>query len=236
MTTDTLKRAEVQRMMQRSVTHRFVLDNISWETYDRLLREVGQRHIRLTYDEGELEIMTLSFAHEQYGEFLASLLMMLTLELSIPMRSGGSTTLRRKIKRKGLEPDKCFWFQHESRMRLRKKWRPDRDPPPELALEIDVTRSWLDRMGIYAALGVAEVWRWNGRSLRVYYLDPQGKYRVAEASPLFPFLPLDGLVRFLVLGENEDQTTVRQRFAAWVRTEVLPRYQAWRQRGKNYGK
>jgi Uma2 family endonuclease len=223
-------------MLQRSVTHRFLLDNISWETYDRLLREVGQRHIRLTYDEGELEIMTLSFAHEQYGEFLASLLMLVALELSVPMRSGGSTTLRRKIKRKGLEPDKCFWFQHESRMRSRKKWSSDRDPPPELALEIDVTRSWLDRMGIYAALGVAEVWRWNGKSLRVYHLDAQAKYRVVEQSQLFPFLPVEGLVGFLVQGEREDQTSVRQSFAAWVRAEVLPRYHAWKQRSKKNGR
>src|SRR4029077_1035643 len=90
-----------------------LLENITWGTYERLLREAGERHIRMTYDNGDLEIMTLSFGHENAGEVLGRLIDTLTLELNIPLRSGGSTTLKKKLKRKGLEPDKCFWIKNE---------------------------------------------------------------------------------------------------------------------------
>src|SRR4029453_17777135 len=71
-----------------------LLDNISWETYERLIREAGERHVRMTYDDGDLEIMTLSLGHEHFGELLASLVLILAMELSLPFSSGGSTTLR----------------------------------------------------------------------------------------------------------------------------------------------
>jgi Uma2 family endonuclease len=211
-----------------------LLDNISWETYERLIREAGERHVRMTYDDGDLEIMTLSLGHEHFGELLASLVLILAMELSLPFSSGGSTTLRRRMKRKGLEPDKCFWFQHERSMRGKMKWRAVKDPPPDLALEVEITRSALNRMRIYAALKVPEVWRCNRKMLRVYRLNDQGVYAPQEESALFPFLPMAELHRFL--RSDEDQLTLLKRFADWVRSEVLPRYQTWRQRGKKNGK
>jgi Uma2 family endonuclease len=96
--------------------HHILLENITWETYERLLREAGERHIRMTYDNGDLEIMTLSFGHENAGEIIGLLIRALALVLSIPLRSGGSTTLRKKLKRKGLEPDKCYWIKNEKTM------------------------------------------------------------------------------------------------------------------------
>ena len=211
-----------------------LLDNISWETYERLLREAGERHVRMTYDNGDLEIMTLSFAHENAGELLAALILVLALELGLAFTPGGSTTLRRKLKRKGLEPDKCFWFQHAGAMRGKAKWRAEKDPPPDLALEIDISRSSLNRASIYAALRVPEVWRYNRKTLRVFRLTAEGTYRVEAESGLFPFLPVDELVRFLKGPRAEDHLTMLQRFRDWVRAEVLPRYDAWRrQRRKN---
>src|ERR1700722_2115196 len=90
-----------------------LLDNISWETYEALLDEMGESQVRLTYDNGSLEIMTLSLRHERYGSWIGRLIEMLTFELDIPIGSGGSTTLKRKLKKKGLEPDECYWIQHE---------------------------------------------------------------------------------------------------------------------------
>jgi Uma2 family endonuclease len=89
-------------ILQPSIERCMLLENVSWETYERLLR-----HIRMTYDNGDLEIMTLSFGHENTDTLIGRFIETLTLELDIPMRSGGSTTLRRKLKRKGLEPDEC---------------------------------------------------------------------------------------------------------------------------------
>src|SRR5437879_4371161 len=90
---------------------RIVLDNISWHTYETFLREFDERPIRITYDEGSLEIMTVSLGHERFGCFLARMIGVLTLELYFPLVSGGSTTLKKKLKLKGLEPDECFWIK-----------------------------------------------------------------------------------------------------------------------------
>jgi Uma2 family endonuclease len=106
-----------------------LLENITWQTYERLLREAGERHIRMTYDNGDLEIMTLSFGHENADKLIGRFIETLTLELNIPIRSGGSTTLKKRLKRKGLEPDECYWIKNEKSMRDKTKWDAEKDPP-----------------------------------------------------------------------------------------------------------
>src|SRR5256885_179871 len=104
--------------------------------------------------------MTISFGHENLGCFLGKLVLALTLELGLPLANAGSTTfVRRKMKR-GLEPDQCFYIAHAPEVRGKTKIRLAIDPPPDLAIEIDVTSSSVDRMGIYAKLRVPEIWRW----------------------------------------------------------------------------
>src|SRR6185312_2381520 len=136
---------------------RIVLHNISWPAYEALSADVGASHIRLTYDEGDLEIMTLSFGHENAGEWLGRLIFFLALELQIALCSGGSTTLKAALLKKGLEPDKSFWIKDERAMRGKKEWNPLVDPPPDLVVEVDISRSVLDRLAIYAALAVPEI-------------------------------------------------------------------------------
>jgi Uma2 family endonuclease len=221
---------------QRYPLEYLLLENISWETYDRLAREAGKRHIRFTYDQGDLEIMTLSFAHEHWGDVLAQLIVVLALELSLPYCSAGSTTLRRKLTKQGLEPDHCFWFQNERRMRGRQQWKARRDPPPDLALEIEVSRSALNRMRIYAGLRIPEVWRVNRRMFKVYHLTKRGSYEVRDESTCFPFLCTAELLPFLKRHEGEDQMTLLQCFREWINAEVRPRYEAWKHRSKKNGK
>jgi Uma2 family endonuclease len=202
---------------------RIVLDNISWNAYETFLREFDERPIRLTYDEGSLEIMTLSLGHERFGCFLARMIGILTLELTLPLVSGGSTTLRKKLKLKGLEPDKCFWIKNAARMRGKKQFHFRRDPPPDLAIEIDVTRSSLDRMGIYAALGIGEVWRFKGKTLRVYCLGANGKFKVRSRSAIFPVVPMEKILHFMRQLPNEDENDLIRAFTTWVRAEVVAR-------------
>src|SRR3954462_2349671 len=102
--------------IHKRVEQRIVLHDVSWLAYETLLHEIGQRHVRLTYDDGVLEIMTLSFGHENAGEWLGRLIFFLALELQVPLCSGGSTTLKEALRKKGLEPDKCFWIRHEAAM------------------------------------------------------------------------------------------------------------------------
>lgn len=199
-------------LQKRAITHRFLLENISWETYERLLRELKDRHVRLTYDDGDLEIMTVSYAHEGAGDFLGVLVRHLALELHMPLRGGGSTTLRRRLNKKGLEADRCFWLRHEPAMRGKKQWRARQDPPPDLALEIEISRSALNRVKIYAALRVPEVWRYDGKHLRAFLLNETGKYEASEQSLAFPGIPLEQLARFVQKSRQMDETELLMEF------------------------
>jgi Uma2 family endonuclease len=190
----------------------------------------------MTYDNGDLEIKTLSFGHEKTGRLIGRFIGMLTLVLNAPIESGGSTTLKKKLKRKGLEPDECFWIKNERAMRGKTKWEVKRDPPPDLVVEVDVSRSSMNRMGIYAALGVLEVWRYKGKRLRVYELV-KGKYREVQVSPSFPYLPMARVNEFLHLARSVDETTLLREFESWVRQDVLPLAEdAPRSNGKKSGK
>jgi hypothetical protein len=92
----------------------------------------------------------------------------------------------------------------------------DVDPPPDLSLEIEISRSALDRMEIYAALRVPEVWRWNGETLSVHLLGTRGTYRASKRSKAFPFLPLDDFASFLTRSDLTE-TKLKRAFRAWVR-------------------
>lgn len=209
--------------VREKVEQRIVLHDISWQGYENLLREIGDRHLRLTYDNGDLEIMTLSFAHENAGEWLGRLVFFLALELNIAICSGGSTTLRKALRKKGLEPDKSFWIKHEQQMRGKKEWDVLSDPPPDLAVEVDITSSSLDRMSIYAALHVPEIWRYDGSTFNVLVLGPGGAYKEKTKSLAFPMLPLKEFARFLRELGSTDEIQLIQSFTAWVRANMAPK-------------
>src|SRR4051812_48635155 len=86
----------------------------------------------------------------------------LSEELGIPVVAGGTVTMTRRRKQRGLEPDNCYWIANAAAVASLRRIDLRRDPPPDLVIEVDVTSSSLDRMGIYAALGIAEVWRLDG--------------------------------------------------------------------------
>jgi Uma2 family endonuclease len=201
---------------------RILLHDVSWQTYETLLKEFDGRPIRITYDRGELEVMTLSHGHESYAELFGRLILALTEELNIPLHSGGSTTFKRKAKKKGLEPDKCYWIQNELFMRGKKDFDIHSDPPPDLAIEIDITHSSLDRMAIYAALGIPEIWCFDGQSLQVYHLGRGRKYRRVDRSLAFPFLPPAEVLRFLRASDTQGETSLGRSFRLWVREKLMP--------------
>ena len=196
----------------------FVISDTDWTTYTRLLRAFAERpSVRLAYDRGNLEIMRPLFEHDRPAALLARFVIILTEELGLPLASGGSTTLRRRRKQRGLEPDKCFWIRNEPRVRANRRIDLRVDPPPDLAVEVDVTRSSLDRMGIYAALGVPEVWRLDAPTLTIQVLGADGRYAESPASLAFPSLTAADLLRFLALLGQIDENAICARFRAWVR-------------------
>ncbi len=208
----------VQSQQQPRAGQRFLLHDISWSAYEAFLSALGDRPgLRLTYDGASLEFMTILPPHEILKKTLGRLVEMLCWELQIPIKSGGSFTHKREDRQKGLEPDECYWIQNEPVVRGKRDIDLTRDPPPDLALEIDITRSSLDRLSIYASLEVPEVWRFDGQSLSVYLLQAAGEYRLSEKSSAFPFLPVHELVRFMQFDEKTGELAQLQSFVAWIR-------------------
>ncbi len=197
-----------------------VLDNVSWQFYERLLAEIGNRPIRVTFDEGSIEIMPPLAEHEHPSRAIGALAQILAVELNIPMSCYGSTTFRREEKQKGLEPDDCFYIANESRVRGMKDFDPTVLPPPDLVIEVDITRRSIPRQPIYAALGVPEIWRYDAKGLAVLLLRDDGKYERDEASRAFPFLPMLEFEKFVKRMEFEEQTSVLREFRDWVKTLV----------------
>lgn len=167
--------------------------------------------------------MAPSFYHENYSRLICRLIQTLTVELQIPLVSGGGTTFRREDLQRGLQPDECYYIAHASEVRGQSEIDLSTAPPPDLAVEVDVTRSSLNRQGIYASLGVPEIWRFDTRRLQVYLLKRRGAYRLSKTSSAFPFLPMDDFAKFLVSGVNIDETEQAIAFAEWVRNDIAPR-------------
>src|SRR5215216_7161905 len=149
-----------------------LLQGISWEVYEALLRELGDQNLRLTYDSGELEIMSPIPEHESWKKLFARMIEIISLEMNIPMWPLGSTTFKQKNLKKGLEPDEGYYVANEAAVRWKKRLDLRRDPPPDLVVEIDITHRAVDREIIYAALGVPEIWRFDGRRLTCLHLRP----------------------------------------------------------------
>lgn len=194
-----------------------VLYNISWSTYEAILRDNDNPGTRFTYDRGMLEIMSPSRGHERLKKLIGRMIHTMTEELEIPIRSAGSTTWKSEIRQQGLEPDECYYVANESRVRGRDEIELGVDPPPDLAVEVEITSSWIDKMPIYAGLGVPEVWRCDGTTLHVAQLQPDGTYALQEQSPSFPFLPLAEIPRFLDQRNATDETTLIRSFRQRVR-------------------
>jgi Uma2 family endonuclease len=199
-----------------------LLPAVDWRTYSRLLRVFAEQPgVRLTFDRGELEIKCPSMAHDGDGRFVGDVVVVLTEELALPLKRGGSTTLRRRLKQRGIEADECFWIANAQRMAGVRRLDLRTHPPPDLAIEIDVSHSSLDRFSIYAALGVPEIWRLEGDTMSFYVLDAAGAYDSAAASLSFPLVTPADLPPFLEQARQAgDENAVMRQFRAWIRQRI----------------
>ncbi|MHC0064998.1 Uma2 family endonuclease [Nostoc sp. UIC 10890] len=198
---------------------RTVLHNISWETFEALLRDTGEdRGSRFAYDCGVLEIMTPLFEHENPKSNFGNFIIALAEELGIEVRSAGSTTLKRKISKRGIEPDTCYYIQNELAIRGRQTLDLETDPPPDLAIEIDITSSSVNKFGIYSALGVTELWRYDGQDLKFYQLI-EGQYVECNFSIAFPIVSVSEISRFIEQSKSMGEIALLKSFRAWVRNK-----------------
>jgi Uma2 family endonuclease len=192
-----------------------LLRDTSWRTYVSLRDADENARVRMTYDRGDLEILSPSKPHERLGHLIGRFIDIWTLEKRILIQGCRTTTFRRKDLRRGLEPDNCYYVQHEAVVRNREEIDLTIDPPPDLAIEIDVTSKSIDRLPIYAALGVPEVWRWDAELLYVLRLNANGDYVEIDASQTLRGFPIGRMMELLRLRTSSNETTLLRRFQRW---------------------
>ena len=196
---------------------RIVLHDISWETYERLLTDhTDSSSPRFTYDRGELEILGPSAEHEIANRTLALLVELVAEELSIEVTNVGSMTFKRHDRQAGLAPDSSFYIQNEERIRDKTQIDPTTDPPPDLIIEIEVTRSAIPKLPIYARLGVPEIWRFDGEQVTIHQLAGR-EYDDAPVSAALPPLTSQDLTRFMRESRSLRRTVWIRQLRDWAR-------------------
>ncbi len=197
---------------------KLTLYDIGWDEYEQLLDGLGETaHVRTGYDNGRLEIMTPSARHEKYKGLLHDVILMLGDELDLEVFSYGAVTLKIEKRRKGAEADDCFYIQRAALVADKDQLDLATDPPPDLVIEIDLTRDSSAKFAIYAGLGVPEIWRYDGDRFSFWRLADH-EYTAASFSPAFPFLTAEHLAEYAANREVLGRKAARRAFRAWVST------------------
>jgi len=219
-------------MSTRSVEYREAVDHlpngaslvfhdVSWEDYERLVEEdlADRPGLRVTYDEGRLEIMSPLPEHEEYKEIISPMVYLLGDELDINVEPRGSATWKRKRLRKGTEPDTCFYVAaHADAIIGKRKIDLDVEPPPDIAVEIDTTRESLIKFPVYAALRVPEIWHYNSRRTSAVIYDLHNEsYVEIPASRFFPILTGSVLADFIEQSKAQGQRAALSAFRKWIK-------------------
>jgi len=216
MSTQTLSYTEIVERLPNRCT--LTMHGRNWEEYEALLEEVGEAAgLRISYNDGELQVMTLSSEHEFYAEFIKRLVDRLSMRFRVKTLFFGSMTIKMRRLRKGSEPDACFYVQSADRLGNKIRLNFDSDPPPDIVVEIDVHHESLTKFPIYAAFGVSEIWRYDGEALTIYHLE-QDEYVEAAASLAFPMLTSQVLTDFLNRSQREDQHEILVAFENWLQS------------------
>jgi Uma2 family endonuclease len=174
--------------------------------------------LALPTKDGLLEIMAPLPEHEYFKETMGDALKDIAEELTQDYESYGSATWRKQAEQAGLEADNCFYFQNEALVRGKLKFDLTQDPPPDLALEIDITSKSLARFPIYARLGVPEIWCYDRGELRIYLLE-QGQYGQVEQSRVFPTLKVQELPQLIEENRGLGRLALRRAVREWVRRQ-----------------
>ncbi|MGC1396783.1 MAG: Uma2 family endonuclease [Coleofasciculaceae cyanobacterium] len=198
---------------------RILFSDISWQEFEAILEDLGEhRSSRVAYDHGTLEIMTPLPEHETGKEIISDLVKALLEELDIEFCTLGSTTFKNELMSQGIEPDDCFYIQNEAAVRGKNRLDLTVDPPPDLALEIDVTSR--THPSIYEALGVPELWQFDNGKLQINMLQ-DGKYIKSENSPNFSNFPLTEMIpQYLIQCKTVGRNKTMKAFRAWVREQI----------------
>lgn len=189
-----------------------VIRRAMWEEYEQLLDDLRDRpHLRISYDSGELEIMSPLPEHEEYASFIEDVVRLIAEELDLTLEKRGRATWKRRRLAKGVEPDASFYVASAPRVIGRRQIDLERDPPPDVVVEIDVTNESLSKFPIYAALAVPEIWRYDGNTVRFYELKGDAYREIPESRFFAGFTPAM-LSTALERSKTEGQTAALRSF------------------------
>ena len=194
------------------------LSGISWKTYETLLEELSDRRLRFTYNRGNLEIMAPYPEHELNKQVLGRFIETIAEELEVSIYPLGSTTFKQP-ELSGAEPDKCFYIRNIAAVQGKRRLNMGEDPAPDLIVEIDITSSSQNRLQVYADLGVAEVWIYNGESLVIQKLQ-NATYIANQTSQFFINLPISEVANWLQRSTTMDYLALVKEFRLWVRSQI----------------
>ena len=202
---------------------RVVLRNIPWDLYERLREDEANWGIRMAYDDGSLELMSPSQSHEEIDRRFGIFLMEVAEALDLNCKPLGATTWKKPGAKKAKEADGCYYLANADRVR-HKKIDLNVDQPPDLAVEVEVTRSALNSLNIYTALGVPEIWRFDSSTFRIHARQVDGSYAEVEQSPALPFLKMEEVMDWMRRGEDEDNdVSWKRQVREWARVVLRPR-------------
>lgn len=190
-----------------------------WTGYLKFLDAIGDGHVKATYNRGTLELRMPSEEHENVKEILGHLLESALSELECEAYPAGSMTFRREDLERGIEPDKCYWIANADAVGGGRAYDPRTDPPPDLVLEVEVTRSIIDRMDIFRTLEVPEIWRWTQRGRLEILILEGGVYRAHRSSKAVPRLSAEQLTTWVHLARKEGFIKVGRMVRAFLRQE-----------------
>lgn len=215
--TTTQSYYEIAEEMEPGQAH--IFHNVSWAEYEELIAQLPEaKWIRVSYDEGALELKTISTAHECYANFISGMMSILSVTLRINICSFGSATIRKSYQNKGKEPDSCFYVQTAPQLGNRIDLDFAVDPPPDVCVEVDLYDDPLSKFSIYAGLGVPEVWRFDGTDLAIH-LRQNNQYIASSTSLALPMLSAETLTRFLTLMRNEGEFKAILAFGEWLQSQ-----------------
>ncbi|MCC5642125.1 Uma2 family endonuclease [Nostoc sp. CHAB 5824] len=198
---------------------RVLLRDVTWQELETILEDLGEhRTARIAYDRGILEIMAPLPEHEDDKEIISDLVKALLEELDIEFRCLGSTTFKNQAMAQSIEPDQCFYIKNESKIRGKKRLDLTVDPPPDLALEIDITSR--THPNIYEGLKVPELWRFNKGNLQINILQ-HGHYVESQQSLNFPLFPLiETIPKYLEQSTTAGRNATLKAFRLWVKNQI----------------
>lgn len=195
--------------------HRVLIDGVSWQTYSALVDESEHASGRMSYDEGTLEIMCPAMPHESSKSLIGRMIERFTEIRRIDIRSSASTTFRRNDLKRGFEADESYYIQNAELIRGKHEIDLAIDPPPDLVIEVEITKSAINKLRMFASMGIPEVWRYDGKILSIGFLQSD-RFTESDVSQVLPGFPIALASELLSLRFDVSETELIRKFVAEV--------------------